>query len=581
MAKMTNVLNDTQFKRLRESIEWSNQQLYRPKEDRINSIKQFVGHHSFQNAAAKRVPTPFLKLAVTIYVRSLAARAPRVMYSTSEAGFEPVAANLELAVNQIPAEIGLQDTLRRLVTEALFSGGWAKIGLHRVGELLGHEYGEPFVDVVTLDDLILDMTAKHYDQIQYIGNDYWLDYEDIMENDWFSKKAKKGLKPDEYSVIGEAGEERAEGISIDSSTEPFKEKILLRDVWIPKEKVLLTYAPKSERRLKTIDWSGPKLGPYHRLSFDDVPGNLMPLPPVATWIDLHEMANAIFRKLGDQADAQKTVLGFSGGDDDSVTAFKGAKDTDGITYQGKKPEKLEVGGVDQTTLAFWLQCRDIYSYFAGNLDSLGGLGPQTETVGQDKLISEASSAQLRDMASRVVDFCKGIFGSLAFYEWHDPVRRRQLRKSIPGTNLSIVVPWDRKSRQGKFDFYDLEIDVHSLQDDAPSIKLQKLRAILNEFVLPLMPAIEGQGGTFDVQEMLQDVAKYSDFEEINRWIIWADQPPGQGGESPGMPANTTRTYERVNRPGATDHGKSQILQQALLGGRPQESEMASLNRRAG
>jgi hypothetical protein len=581
MAKMTNPLDDTQFRRLRDSINWADTQLAYPRRKRVEGIKQFVGYHHVQDGAQKRVPTPFLKLAVTIYVRSLAARAPRALISTSESGFEPTAANLELAVNQIPAEIGLQDTLRRLVTEALFSSGWAKIGLHKVGELLGHEYGESFVDVVTLDDLILDMTAKHFDQIQYIGNSYWLDFEDVMESDWFPKKAKSGLKHDEYTVIGLAGEDRAEGIAIDSSTEPFKEKIQLRDVWLPKERAMLTYAVRSERRLKTIDWNGPKLGPYHKLGFDDVPGNLLPLPPVATWRDLHELGNALFRKLGDQADAQKTVPAFSGGNDESVKAFQGAKDGDGIAYQGAPPVNLKTGGVDQVTLAFWLQCRDLYSYFASNLDSLGGLGPQAETLGQDKLISEASSAQLRDMATRVVDFSKDIFQSLAYYEWHDPVRRRILRKSIPGTKMSIITPWNRSSRRGKFDFYDLEIDVYSLQDDSPAIKLQKLRTILQEFIFPFMPAIEQNGGTLDVQELFEIVAKYADFEELKRLILWADQPAGQGSEAPGMPANTTRTYERVNRPGATDRGKSQILQQALLGGRPQESEMAALGRRAG
>jgi hypothetical protein len=297
---------------------------------------------------------------------------------------------------------------------------------------------------------------------------------------------------------------------------------------------------------------------------------------------LHELANALFRKLGDQADAQKTVAGFPGGNDEGVKAFQNAKDVDGITWNGPEPKELKVGGADQTTLAIYLQCRDLYSYFAGNLDSLGGLSPQAETLGQDKLISEASSAQLRDMASRVVDFSKEIFRSLAYYEWHDPVRRRQLRKPIPGTELSIVVPWDRSSRQGKFGIYDLDIDVYSLQDDSPSIKLQKLGVIMQQYVGPMMPAIQEAGGTLDVQRLFAMLAKYSDFPELRELIVFADQPvERQGGQKPGMPANTTRTYERVNRPGATDRGKSQILQQALLGGRPQESEVAALGRRTG
>ena len=581
MAKMTNPLNMVQFRRLRQSIEWSEKQLEFPRRKRIEGIKQFVGTHYFDGGAEKRVPAPFLKLAVTILVRMLAPRVPRVMIDTKEAGYEPVAANLELAVNQIPAEIGLQDTMRRLVTEALFSSGWLKIGLHKVGEVLGHDYGESFVDLVTLDDLVLDMGAKHFDQIQYIGNDYWLNLEDVMENDWFPKKWKNGLTHDEYTTIGEGGEERAEGISQGSTPELFRRKVFLRDVWLPREKAVVTYAPRKERRLNVVDWAGPETGPYLKLGFEDVPGNVLPLPPIAAWRDLHELSNVLFRKLGDQADAQKTVVGFHG-DDEAAQNFRNAKDGEGITLVGQEPTNMKVGGVEQPTLAFFLQCRDLYSYFAYNMDSLGGLAPQAETLGQDKLIAEASNAQIRSMADQVVDLSKEVFRSLAFYEWHDPIRRRQLRKTVPGTNLSIVVPWDRSSRVGSFGIYDLDIDVFSLQDDSPATKLQKLRLILAEFIMPFMPAVEQAGGMLDVQEIFALIAKYADFDELNRLIVWADQAMGGGGgEKPGMPANTTRTYERVNRPGATDRGKSQILQQALLGGRPQESETAALGRQSG
>jgi len=576
----TNPLKAREFERLHKSIEWSQQQLEFPRSKRVEAIKEFVGYHYSEEGAEKRVPTPFLKLAVTIFARLLAPRAPRVLIGTNEPGFEPVAANFELALNQIPAEIDLQHTLRNVVIEALFSSGWVKTGLHTVGEILGHDYGQPFVDIVTLDDLLIDMAATRMDQIQYIGNEYWVDYEDVMDSDWFPKNAKRDLKADEFTVIGSAGEDRAESISINSSAEVFREKIKLRDVWLPKERLMVTYAVRAEKRLKVVEQDEPKHGPYIGLGFDHVPGNLMPLPPVAMWRDLHEMANSLFRKLGDQADAQKSVLGFSGGDEESAKQFQGANDCDGITYNGAEPKSLQVGGVDQLGLAFWLQCRDIASYFASNLDSLGGLAPQAETLGQDKLMAEASNAQLRDMALQVIDFSKKLFGVLAYHEWSDPVRRRVLTKGIPGTNLSIVVPWDQSSKQGQFDFYDLDIDVYSLQDDSPAAKMQKLEMILQRFVSPMMPQIQEVGGVLDIQLLFEIIAKYSDFDELRRLIIWADQAHAPGAEPPGMPIHTTRTYERVNRPGATDHGKSQILQDALMGGQPQGSEVASLGRRS-
>jgi len=581
VAKMKNPFNKIQFERLDKSIEWSNRMLEFTRRERKNAIREFVGKHYSSSGASKPVPVNFLKLAVNIFVRLLAARAPRVLISTQKIELKPTAANLEIAVNQIPKEINLQKTLKRLVIEALFSLGIAKVGLHSVGKVLGHDVGAPFVDVVTLDDLIIDMTAKHLDYIQYIGNSYWLDYKDVMESKWFPKGSVDGLKPDEYTTLNEAGEERAESISIDNDAQLYKDRIKLRDVWIPSEKIMVTYAVKEKRRLKVIDWKGPDRGPYSILGFDKVPGNLLPLPPVATWTDLHELGNALFRKLASEAKAQKNVQGFQGGQEDDVKAFKAAVDGDGIMYNGAEPKLLKAGGVDPTSLAFYLTVKDQGSYFGGNWDSLGGLSPQAKTLGQDKLLSEASSAQMRDMAAEVVDFVKEIYTSLTYYEWHDPIRRRQLEKTITGTDFNVVVPWDRSSRRGKLDMYDLDIDVYSLQDDSPGLKFQKLGIILERFVFPLMPLLQQPNGILNVQRILHDIAKFADFPEMNNWFQFMLEEQPTTGENAKLPSNTTRTVERINRPGATEEGKNQILRQALLGGRPQVDETAAIGRPTG
>lgn len=583
MVAKVNPLNEKQFEQLTNSIEWSNRQLVIPRQKRIESLRQFVGFHYSSNSAPLPVPAPFLKMAVTIYVRSLAARAPRALLSSKDPNLKPTANLLELAVNEIPAEIKLQSTMRRLVMESLFSYGIAKCGLHTVGELLNHKVGAPFIDVVTQDDFVLDMSASHFNQIQYMGNSYWLNYEDVMEDDWFPKKAKSGMEHDDFSVIGEHGERRAEELSQSEQASLYKEKVWLRDVWLPEEKLMLTYGIKNKKLLKTIEWEGPENGPYHMLRFDDVPGNLLPLPPVMLWRDLHELANSLFRKLGEQADSQKTVQGFTGSNDDAVEAFKKENDGGAIRWGGGgKPELLTAGGVSPNTLAFFIHCKDLISYFGGNLDSLGGLSPQADTLGQDKLISAASSAQLRDMSTQVIDFSRELFRALAYYEWHDPARRRILEMKIPGMDLTIPVPWDRQSRKGGFDTFDLDIDVYSLKDDTPDQKLQKLGVIMQQYIIPSLPMIEATGNTFEVQILFDMVAKYADFPELKELITWGNpQPNSFNTQDRQKPANTSRTVTRVNRPGATESGKSAALQQTLLGGRQQASEAAVIGRPTG
>jgi hypothetical protein len=563
-----NPLTQKQYDKLIASVQWSERQLQKPKESRIAAIREHAGYHYAQYGSVHRQPVPMISLAVQIYVRLLAAHSPRVLITTQKKDLKPLAKDFEIALNLIPDEINLSETLRKFVQEALFSMGVVKVGISKVGSAIGHDYGEPFVDLVTLDNYFLDMSAKSIDQIAYEGNQYWMDYEDLMESKWLDPDIKKDLKPDEYTTVGVAGERRAEEISADSSADEYRDRCWLRDIWLPREQLLLTVGAQTNKLLRVVKWKGPIRGPYIKLGYTDVPGNLLPLPPVALWRDLHELSNKLFRKLGDQADSQKTVQGFAGGDEEAVENFKKASDGDGIRYTGATPVSLKTGGIDQTTMAFYMQCRDLFSYYAGNLDSLGGLGNQAPTLGQDKLLSAAASAQMLDMADRTIKAIQEIFYALAFYEWHDPVKRRQLEKPVPGSDIKIPVEWNPDMRKGKFDIFDLRIDAYSLQDNSPGVRLQKLGMIMQQYVLPLSQQIKENGGEIDIPAIFRSVAKYADFPELEEFVRFAEVSPESqqsGGES--RPSgNSEHTYTRIGQPGQSREGASANTQQILMGG---------------
>ncbi len=564
---MADLISQKKFEQLQAAINWSEKQLTFTRKERINSIMQYVGSHYGESGTVKSVPVSNLKMAIDIYVRSLTPHAPRVFATTIRDDMRSTAVNLELAVNEIPAEIGLDDTLRKWVTEALFCVGVLKCGLHSVGKAVGHEYGEVFVDVITIDDYFLDMSAKSMDAIQFEGNSYWMKVSDLKKmKNWSHYKNIEGVEHDEYAIVNEHGEERAEKIATNETAEVFSKRKWLRDVYLPDEGLMITYSVKDKVLYNVIEWDGPEEGPYLKLGFADVPGNLLPLPPVSIWRDLHELGNALFRKLGRQADSEKSVLGFSGSDEDGVTAFQAARDGDGITYTGAPPETLTAGGVNQKTLAFYLQTRDLFSYFAGNLDSLGGLAALSETATQDKLMSAASSAQLKDMSVRTIEALKLLFKSLAFYEWNDPIKSRILQKSIPNSIFKIPIKWTSESRRGNISDFQIEIDIYSLQDDSPSTKLQKVSLIMAEYILPMLPLIQQAGGTVDVQRLIQIVARYSDTPEINEIVTFADQPmvPPQSGQPPQAQAPANKTIVRQGGAGMTREGASNATQQALL-----------------
>lgn len=570
------------FKNLKDSIDWSQKQFGCVRQNRLDAIKQLVGRHYAMGGTQFRVPTNFIELAVSIYTQQLAARPPRVMVGTKVRELRPQAYTMELALNQIPEEIDLGSTLRRAVLEAMFSLGVVKVGIsHSNVAVLGYDIGEPFVDLVTMDDYFLDMTAKRMDLIQYEGNDYWLPLETARDL-WEGKRSE--IEPDKHTVQGVDGVTRAESVSADEGADVYKERVHLRDVWIPQEQKMLTYGVTSGKVFNVVEWDGPDIGPYHKLGFSDVPGNLLPLPPVAMWIDLHDLGNRLFRKLGKQADVKKTVAAFQGGSDEDVENLQKAGDGEGIRYSGQPPTPLTVGGIDASTLAFYLQTRDSFTYFAGNLDTLGGLSPKTETVGQDQLMAEAASARMNFMRNQTLKFAKGIFKALAWYEWTDPERKRVVVKTVPSeASLSIAVEWSADTRKGDYLDYNFDIDVHSMEDNTPATKLQKLGVVLERYIVPMLQFPE----QINLSALTDLVSSLSDLPELKDIVVLPQPLPGQPMQGnpnpegkPAKPSHTTRTYERVNRPGATQQGKTDVLTRMLMsnGKGVQDSEAASLNR---
>jgi hypothetical protein len=308
----------------------------------------------------------------------------------------------------------------------------------------------------------------------------------------------------------------------------------------------------------------------------------MPLPPFSLLKNIHNLANSLFRRLAQQAKDQKRVVAF--GDEESANRFKTAHDGEGIYWDGvMKPENLEAGGIDQRSFGLLIQVKDIFSWSAGNLDSLGGLSPMSETIGQDEMLARSASAQLADMQDATSEFAKSIFNQLAWYEWIDPTLNRILQKPIKGTDIVVSVLWTPETRQGDFLKFNFDIIPQSMREDTPAAKVQKLQAVITNFYGPLMPFFEQQGRMIDVDRLNKMIADYSNLPELEQLIVAMDpeqreQIAGPQGNSMPMPAQMKRTYERVNRPGATRVGKDMALVQTLMGGNVQPSEAAAIGR---
>lgn len=546
-------MNESRYRKLKTAIDWSVDQLTFPKKKRHAAVQQFCGSHYAEGGAEKVVPVNYLALAVSVFVRRLAAKSPKVFIDSHDNRLKPLAHDLSLAVNLVPDEIELTATLRRWVTEAMFSPwGIIKCGISG---------GNTFADLVGFGNYFIDMSPDRIEEIDFEGNDYWEDYDVIMEDKRYINK--DGMRPDERTSIGINGEDHIKDIQGQGTASTFRDKKQLRDIWIPDKGLLVTCSIHDDKVIRETDLDELRHSPYYRLSYNQVPGQLMPLPQVALWKDLHDLANSLFRKLADGADSQKQCLGFNN-DDESVLSFRGARDGDGFGYHGAPPLTLKAGGIDEKTLYFFQKTQELASYFSGNLDSLGGLGAQADTATQDKLISQAANAQLDDMSDVTIAAVKRLFEAISYYEYTDPMKKRILQKKIPGTDMSLPVEFGPSQRQNaNHDAFQLSVDVCSMQSDSPSVKLQKLRAFLQEFILPLEPFISAAGGTVNVRAILEKAGQYANFEEIEDLVVFVEALSAEPGAAAagGGGVDSTLTY---NGSGPSQKSQNAMAMQGLM-----------------
>jgi hypothetical protein len=563
------------YKRLRRASDASWQRLRIFREERVSAIQQFVGIHYGEGGAAYRVPVNFLELAVSIYRRLLAPRSPRVLWTTPVIGNKMTAETAELAENELLEEIQFGMSLARWVTEALFTIGVMKVGL--APEHKDDIAGLPFADVVSFDDWVVDMGASRIEDAQFIGNRYYMTVD----------KAREAF---DRTDIEQTQTGRLEGDTMQASEvskgqhglmeERFHPVVEVWDYWLPIDGKVVTFIEKENEPVHEIDWEGPERGPYHILAYNEVPDNIMPLAPIDNLKDLHDLANRLFRKMSNQAINMKTVTGFAQGGEEDAQRLKDSSDLDMIRMDDPNLLKIfKTGTIDPNVLATFLQLRGLFSYMAGNIDLLGGLGAQSDTLGQDQLLATTASERMRELRDKTISAVGGVVEDIGAYLWNDPSRQRKVLKRIG--ELELELEFSKKMKKGDLSDYMIRVAPYSLQSRTPAERLRTITNLFQGIITPLAPLMAEQGIVPDMKELVRIIAKYSDTHELADILIGSLRPPeaatsDRGRQSP----TTTRHNVRHNIPGASRQGQEDTMSRILTGAGVQKAEADALSRPA-
>ena len=237
---------------------------------------------------------------------------------------------------------------------------------------------------------------------------------------------------------------------------------------------------------------------------------------------------------------------------------------------------FENPGIDQQLMSYGMSLDNIMDKIGGNLSALGGLGPQSETVGQDRMALGQANTRVDDMRNETFEAVSSVCKSLLYYWWNDPV---QDFEDVVHVSDTIQMPFNIAAESRGEIWHELNFDVrpYSMQHSTPEQRAQFVMELINN--PNMIQMLQENGKTFDMDRILSLLSEYNNIPELMDIIVNQDGQPLMGQESVGkkpgssMPTNTTRTYERVSRPGATDRGQNQMMQQMLAAQNNQQPQM--------
>lgn len=567
--------------KLRESMAYS-AKAFKPFLERFTEAVEAYGGNRYGENGLEKTAMNMLRLGVDVWSRQLVSQTPQCLVLTRSLELRTDAYELELAHNHLLDEIRFGDTITEVVRCGLFFMGIIKVGITDSYLEEGSDFraaaGQPYAEVVLPEDFLFDSNARRIEEAEWVANRYRLPLQDVLDNPRYDPEVKRKLShtyksgPEEFAD----GEEnritdlsRGKAPTIEQTE--YVDHVELWDVWLPSENLLVTLpAQEGLNPLEVRIWEGPATGPFHVLSFGKVPGNVMPAAPAQNLYEMQDLLTTLFNKLARQGQRQKTQLIADAQATEDGSAEAVMKGADGQVIPVNHVEGLKEirwGGVDPGNFQFVIWMREMMSYLGGNIDAMGGLAQQAKTLGQERLLAEASSELIRDMQSALVFFVTKVMKDLAWYLYHDPYIQLPLSKRIDGYG-DIPFLYGPEARQADFFEYNFQLQPYSLQAMGPSERLQRILQFATQMILPASPQFSAWGVQFNLKRFVELFGKYSNLPELVDLIDSLEPLQGEQTINVGQRAlqspSTNRNYTRENiSTGGTQQARDNSLRQAL------------------
>jgi hypothetical protein len=458
---------------------------------------------------------------------------------------------LSLALSQHDQETRIADVYRRAITDAIFTLGILKTGIAESDTVYAIDSddqvdtGQVYTEAVDFDNFVVDPYARDhlFRDAAMMGDRICVPRQTLLESGLYDNALIERLP----SAGKNAGGNNKEASSLSMkqlqpSSENLQDEVEIIELWLPDAEAVVTIpgdeSVKFKDYLRADDYYGPDEGPYTLLALTPpVPGNPLPVPAVGVWNDLHTLSNRMAKKVIDQAERQKDVVGYRRAAADDAQEALDAGDGDAIAMDD--PEGISVhsfGGQKNSNEQHLGQLMGWFNMMAANPQYTSGQSSSADSATEARILSNNANVGLEDMKGLVYDMSAREARKRAWYFHTDPlidvplIRREHVPPQYeltdsgpmmmePGRIEDRQVRLTPEARQGDFLDFHFDIEPESMGRKDQATRFQEFM----DFATKIMPATmsaaqtaQALGIPFSAKQFLIKAAK-------ERGIEWMDE----------------------------------------------------------
>lgn len=455
--------------------------------------------------------------------RWLYMRSPQAMANTQVPQWKSFAEDATISLNRTIKESDFGRTVGEVVDQSLYSVG----ALCMTADYVGTESGmkqKLILESVPCADLVWDADCRRLEQSDYIGRRIVQKLIDVREHPLYDPAVREKVRPSYLNFKPDEDKANWQSAQGWMRTSLYDYVELYQVLDRADSRIYVWPVEQPEVMLMGDEWNGPRDGFIRLLHYGTPPGHPWPVAPMQNYYGLADAQNILLVKALRQQQVSKGLLLYTAAQKEEAKQIIESMDLQSALQENGPVRWTHVGGASPDTVSMSELARRLFSYAVGNLDQMLGLGSQAPTFGQERMVAEATTANMRDMAEVVGVFLKNVVEDAYWFNIRNPESTGQIWKPIGRTGLSYPVPWTREKRQMIQEMkFEIDVEPYSYRGRTPDGRLADFLGAL-QVLGQYVPMMAAQGISFDMESIARTIATYKDLPELYDAMIMNQDP---------------------------------------------------------